>query len=155
MIRAIAAIDEKRGLARDGDIPWKIPEDVKYYRDKTEHSTIIMGRDTYEGFAKPLVNRRNVVISRTLQTVREGFELVHDVDAFLVQATEDIWNIGGAGIFESTLGYCDELYLTHVAGDFNCDRFFPEYDDYKLVTRSPDREQNGHRFYYAVYAKNR
>lgn len=155
MIRAIAAIDDKRGIAKDGDIPWTIPEDTQYYRQKTEHSIIVMGRDTYEGFEKPLVNRQNLVVSRTLQSVRPGFELVADIDEYLRTAAEDVWIIGGAGLYGSTLQFCDELYLTHVAGDFDCDRFFPEYPDFRLAERTPDREQNGYKFYYAIYVKNR
>jgi dihydrofolate reductase len=155
MIRAIAAIDGKRGIARAGDIPWHIPEDTRYYREKTENHIIVMGKDTYDGFAQPLPNRRNIVTSRHLQTVRDGFELIHDVDAFLSNQTEDIWIIGGAGLFESTLHWCDELYLTHVEGDFQCDRFFPDYPGYSLAHRSAEHEQNGYHFYYAVYTKNR
>jgi dihydrofolate reductase len=155
MIRAIAAIDDKRGIAKDGDIPWIIPEDTKYYRDKTMDSIIVMGSETYNGFEQPLPGRRNIVASRSLVSVRDGFELVSDIKTFLLEQSEDVWIIGGAGLYETTLEFCNELYLTHVTGDFNCDRFFPDYQGYALQERSEDKTQNGHQFYYAIHTKNR
>jgi len=156
MIRAVAAIDDKRGIAGAGKIPWSIPADSKYFREQTQSGTVLMGRDTYQEFAQPLPHRRNVVASHELQSVRPGFELTHDVPAFLQQATEDVWIIGGAGLYASTLQYCQELYLTHVAGDFNCDRFFPEFAEaFTQTQRSEVQAQNGYEFYFAVYTKNR
>lgn len=155
MIRAIAAIDDKQGIARNGVIPWVIPEDTQYYRDKTSGHVIVMGKETYDGFERPLPNRRNVVASHRLEAVRDGFELTNDIEAFLKAQTEDVWIIGGAGLYASTIQWCDELYLTHVIGDFDCDRFFPTYNDFVLKERSEDHAQNGHSFYYAIYKRNR
>lgn len=156
MIRAIAAADDKLGLAKDGEIPWVIPEDIAYFRQKTLHSAVIMGKDTYEVFSRSLPDRRNLVASRSLSAVRPGFELIDDVEAFFRQSDEDIWIIGGAGLFGSTLQYCDELYLTRVQGDFDCDRFFPEFkSEFSLVEESTVHEQDGYRFKYATYKKNR
>jgi len=154
MIRAIAAIDDRRGIGRHGDIPWNIPDDTAYYRRHTEHSPIIMGRATYDGFKQPLVNRRNLVMSNSLKEVRQGFELLPDAATFLTTATEDVWIIGGAGPYQALLEYCDELYLTHVDGDYDCDRFFPAYaEQFELVSESPLNEQNGHHFRYAIYRR--
>jgi dihydrofolate reductase len=156
MIRAIVAIDDARGIAAQGAIPWHIPVDAQYFRTQTQNGIVLMGKDTYTEFVRPLPERRNVVASRELQTVREGFELTHDVPNFLQQSTEDVWIIGGAGLYASTLQYCDELYITHVAGDFNCDRFFPEFAaDFAQIQRTPMQIDNGYNFYFAVYQKNR
>lgn len=157
MIRAIAAIDDKRGIAVDDrpphGIPWDIPEDKAYYRTKTSGSIIIMGHNTYGPFRRPLPDRRNIVASHTLKKVGAGFELISNLEAFLLETNEDIWIIGGAELYRTALKYCQELYLTHVEGDFNCDRFFPTYDNFMLKEKSPVHEQNGHRFYYAIYEK--
>lgn len=154
MIRAIAAIDNKRGIAANGVIPWQIPEDVAYFREQTEHSTVIMGWATYLEFAAPLPNRRNIVVSRTEQPVRDGFELVTDVEEFLQKTTGDIWIIGGAGLFETTLQFCDELYLTHVVGDFHCDRFFPPYEnEFKLARESEIKTSGQHQFQFRVFKR--
>ena len=156
MIRAIADLDGQRGIAAKGSIPWSIPLDSQYFRDQTSHGIVLMGRETYEEFAKPLPNRRNVVISRGLQRVRAGFELITDLPTFLKESTEDIWIIGGAGLYESALPYCDELYLTHVTGDYGCNRFFPDYSEaFSLKNQSPVQVQNDYSFTFAVHIKNR
>jgi dihydrofolate reductase len=156
MIRAIAAIDEKRGIAKNGGIPWKLPEDVAYFRQQTEGGIIVMGEATYQEFDNPLAGRRNLVASRTLHEVREGFEVVDDVAAFASNCSEDIWIIGGAGLFASTLQLCDELYLTHIAHDFGCDRFFPEFaDSFRLLqkTREHTDETSSLSYHFAVYKR--
>lgn len=160
MIRAIAAVDEKLGIAASNHaprhIPWTIPEDVRYFRQMIEDGTLLMGRETYDTLHGPLPGRRNLVASRTLQTLRPGFELVTDVDMFLQQTKEDVWIIGGAGLYASTLTMTDEVYLTHIQGDFGCDRFFPEFADQFTCTQQSDWLQSGDYTYrFAVYTKNR
>lgn len=157
MIRAIAAIDDKHGLAAHSSIPWHLPEDLRYFRDQTRDGVVLMGRRTAESLKHPLLNRRNVIASTTLTAPIPGFELVPDAVAFLQTAAQDnqnIWVIGGGELFASTLLLCDELYLTHVSGDFGCDTFFPEYaNNFKQVSVSPMHNQNGHEFQFAVYQK--
>jgi dihydrofolate reductase len=81
MIRAIAVMDSKKGLANDKGIPWlgKIPTDTRYFREKTENSTILMGFNTYKEFAKPLSNRRNLVLTNDPTPLRPGWEPVNDI----------------------------------------------------------------------------
>lgn len=155
MIRAIVALDDTRGIAAQGVIPWDIPRDRQYFRRMTIDSTILMGRETYEQFSVPLASRRNVVASKTLQSVRGGFELTHDAAAFVKQ-NNNLWVIGGAQLYESLITMCDELYITHVAGDYSCDRFFPDFEgDFTQVESSPRIQQNGYHYTFAMYKKNR
>lgn len=160
MIKALASLDEKRGIAAPlpvdapYHIPWRTPEDLRHFRDLTLGSTILMGRGTYETLERPLPGRRNVVASRSLTAVRDGFELVPDAEAFLQEAAETIWVIGGATLFETTLQYCDELYLTHVRGDYRCDRFFPPYADEFVLKEQSDWQVSGDiTFRFAVYKR--
>lgn len=154
MIRGIVAMDERRGIARRGGLPWHIPADLAYFRTQTENHTILMGSKTYNTLPAPLPHRRNVVASYALQVVRPGFELVHDVPAFLRSTKEDVWIIGGAALFAATLADCDELYITHLRGDFNCDRFFPAYQaDFTLAEEQPPQTQNDYTFSFARYIK--
>jgi len=160
MIRLIAAIDRKRGLAKHGILPWFIPEDEKYFTDqtKTHGGHVLTGgmtfRDTYKG--RPLVNRQNYILTRQDEPI-EGAKVVHDLAKFLEDFRDkDLWVAGGAGVFEQVMeaGQADELYLTHIDADFRCDQFFPEYKDkFKLVEESEPREQNGFNFRYARYTK--
>ena len=161
MIRLIAAIDRKRGLAKHGSLPWYIPEDEKYFTDQTKAygGHVLTGgttfRNTYK--AKPLVNRHNYILTHRDEPI-EGAEVVHDLADFLKGFQDkDLWVAGGADVFEQIIqaGQADELYLTHIDADFRCDRFFPVYEDaFRLVEQTKTREQNGFNFTYARYAKS-
>ncbi|HEY1063788.1 MAG TPA: dihydrofolate reductase [Candidatus Saccharimonadales bacterium] len=154
MIRAIAALDDKRGIAANGGIPWNIPEDSRHFRELTERGVVVMGWATYEEFAAPLLNRRNVVVSRTVQPVREGFELLVDVESFLRDAPEDTWIIGGGALFASTLQFCEELHLTHVQGDFDCDRFFPDFmGRFRLKDQTDWQSSGDYTYRFSTYER--
>ncbi len=154
MIRFIAAIDEKYGLADDNGIPWDLPTDKKYFRSKTIHGIVIMGAGWYAEQKLPLPERGNIVASATLKSVRPGFELIVDARKFLKNTKEDIWVGGGAGLFASTLDLADELYITRVEGDFNCTKFFPAFEDkFELFQKSDTQQENGIKFHYEIWKR--
>jgi dihydrofolate reductase len=161
MIRLLAAIDRKQGLAKKAILPWHIPEDEKYFTDQTKSlgGHVLTGgvtfRVTYKG--GPLKNRQNYILTRD-PTPIPGATVVNDLAAFLKDFKEsDLWIAGGSAVFKQVLdlGYADMLYLTHIDADFGCDQFFPDYDknDYVLSQQSERREQNGFYFTYAVYTR--
>lgn len=155
MIRLIAAIDSKRGIAKGGLQPWHIPNDEKYFLDQTSKwgGEILMGRKTYEVIGHPLADRKNYVVSQHAAAVN-GAEVVTDLEAFLKTFGRDLWIIGGASTFEQTLPFADELYLTEIQADFGCDQFFPEYaDKFMPFGEDPLQEQNGFIYKFAVYTK--
>lgn len=154
MIKFIAAIDDKLGLANDFGIPWDLPADKQYYRDHTLNNVILMGYRTYAEFAKPMSDRRNLVLTSPEDPVREGFEAIYDLDEFLLNLDEDLWIIGGAGVFAQTIGKADELYLTRVKGDFHCTKFFPKFEDkFELVSQEPGQQQNAITFHFEVWRR--
>jgi dihydrofolate reductase len=156
MIRFIAAIDSKQGLADEHGIPWqrKLPTDIAYFRAKTKGGIVLMGYRTYEEFDKPLPERRNLVASAKAESLRAGFERVHDASKFLKNTKEDVWVIGGAALFASTLDLADELYLTRVKGDFHCTKFFPPFEqDFRLESRSEPQTENGITFRFEVWRR--
>lgn len=156
MIRFIAALDSKRGVADDHGIPWqsKIPTDVRYFRDKTIGGNLLIGYGWYQEMQKPLPNRRNIVATTKTEVLRPGFEKVSDARKFLLNSKEDIWVGGGAGLFASTLDLADELYLTFVEGDFNCTKFFPEFEDkFEKVSESEPITENGVTFRFTIWKR--
>ncbi len=156
MILFIAAMDERRGIADEHGLPWqgKLPTDVKQFRAKTIHGTVLMGYGTYVEFAKPLSDRHNYVATSSTEKLREGFETVHDARAFLSAAHEDIWVIGGAKLFETTLDQADELVLTRVEGDFGCTKFFPEFEEsFVLTDKGQEQEENGIKFRFEIWKR--
>jgi dihydrofolate reductase len=145
MIRLIAAIDSQRGIATDSGIPWKLPGDSAYFREKTSHGLVVMGRATYDEFATPLHDRENFVFSTATTPLRSGFQVVANLDQLRdAHPDEDIWVIGGATVYAETISQARELLLTQVMGDFDCTKFFPPYEDaFALESRSQDHQESG------------
>ncbi len=154
MIRFIAALDNKRGIADDHGIPWqgKIPTDVAHFREKTLHGIVMMGYGWYAEQEKPLPDRINIVASSKKEKMRDGFEQATDARQFLKDAKDDVWVGGGAGLFASTLDLADELHLTLLEVDFNCTKFFPEYEDkFKKVSESDPITENGTTYRFTIW----
>jgi dihydrofolate reductase len=144
MIRLIAAIDSKRGIATDSGIPWKLSGDSAYFRQKTESGVIVMGRATYDEFATPLHERENLVLTRGPRPLRAGFRAIADLDLLRTEfLDEDVWVIGGATVYREAIAEASELLLTQVLEDFHCTKFFPPYVDlFGLHSRSDDHREN-------------
>lgn len=128
MIRAIAAVDDRLGIATDAGIPWNIPADVAHFRELTMGSNVLMGYATYAEFAGPMPGRTNYVATGQTENIRDGFRPVSDLGSFLPEFTWDLWIIGGATLYATTLDVVEEIALTRVAGDFGCTKYFPAFD---------------------------
>ncbi len=141
MIRPIAAIDSRRGIATDSGIPWKLPGDTAHFHEKTATGVILMGRATYNEFAAPLHKRGNFVLTAESGPLRTGFRTVGSLDQLVAaHPDEDIWVIGGATVYAETIADADELVLTQVVGDFHCTKFFPPYQtEFRLAAQGDDR----------------
>jgi dihydrofolate reductase len=121
VIRLIAAIDSRRGIANDTGIPWSLPGDTAYFHQKTTVGVIVMGWTTYNEFASPLHRRENAVLTTRSEPLRAGFRPVGSLDELAAEhPREDIWVIGGAAVYADTIREADELLLTQVVGDFHC-----------------------------------
>lgn len=154
MIRIIAAIDDKRGIANDEGIPWDIPADQQYYRAKTENSIVVMGYRTYMEYARPLREKHNYVFSPRPIELRDGFEQITDLDTYLRKTSDDIWIIGGAQLFATSIGFVGELYLTRVDGAHGCTKFFPAFKhDFELVSEDGPHEQNGYHYSFTIWKR--
>jgi dihydrofolate reductase len=145
MIRAIAAVDDRLGLATDNGIPWTIPADVAHFREATAGADVLMGYATYQEFGEPKAGSVNYVATGRGAGLRDGFRAVGDVAGFLSGYDHaDLWIIGGAGLYASTLALTEELALTRVQGDFHCTKFFPPFEDtFELVADTVPPEVPG------------
>ncbi len=129
----IVAIADNNVIGKDNDLIWHISEDLKRFKKLTEHHTVVMGRNTYFSLPfRPLKNRRNIVVSRTLVDV-EGVEVVDSIDkAFnLVADEQEVFVMGGASIYEQVIDVADRIYLTVVKKTFEGDTYFPKIDESK------------------------
>lgn len=150
MIRLIAAIDNKRGLAKDGALPWDLPDDWRFFREHTkgQGGIVLMGRKTFDAIGRPLPDRRNIILSKKTNSI-PGIETVNDLS--ILNTLSNVWIIGGEAVYKQTITLADELYLTHIEDDFQCDQFFPDYSKLFIQNwRSEIKEQNGVKFWYEI-----
>lgn len=130
LVSLIVAISLNNAIGRNNQLLWHISEDLKYFKKVTSGHTIIMGRKTWESLGRPLPNRRNIVISRSLKAI-EGAEVFPSIeDALAACNTErEVFIIGGGEIYKQTLPIANRLYLTIVAQMIDdADTFFPVID---------------------------
>lgn len=130
IISSVVAIAENRGIGKDNHLLWRLPADLKHFKDITTGHTVIMGRKTYESVGKPLPNRRNIIITRNKDLKIEGAEVVNTLDQALAlcEGVPEVFIIGGAEIYEISMSVTDKIYLTVVKGNFEADTFFPVLD---------------------------
>lgn len=122
-----------RVIGRGGDLPWRLPEDWKWFKKLTMGHPMLMGRKTMDSIGKPLPGRRNIVLSRTLSDGEqiEGFDLIRDlkqIDSAL-EREDEAWVIGGSEIYRLLIPRCDEVYLSYVFDEYEGDTFLPPFED--------------------------
>ncbi|GIQ67707.1 dihydrofolate reductase [Xylanibacillus composti] len=159
MITMIFAMGRNRVIGRDNKLPWHLPADLQYFKSVTSGSTVVMGRLTHESIGRPLPNRRNIVITSDRAYQAEGCEIMHDI-ADIVQyakAEEELFVIGGAGLFSQLLPYAAKMHITWIDEEFEGDTFLPEWDrsEWKLVSETPGvrDEKNPYHYAFRVYER--
>jgi dihydrofolate reductase len=156
MIRSIAAIDTERGIGKDGKIPWKIPTDERYFTEQTKKygGRVLTGRTTYDRtYHGPLKERTNYILTHD-HTPIPGATVVNDLNEFFEQLEGDLWIAGGGVVFAQTIDRTDELYLTLLGASFNCDAFFPSFEDsFELTSQSEPVTENGITFTFCIYKR--
>jgi len=119
------------GLA--GEIPWRLPDDQKFFRRLTTGHAIVIGRKTFDSIGKALPGRRNFVLSRSEQSPVEGIDFFRDLEAALAFAREipleECFIAGGEAIYRDGLKVADRVYLTRVDAEPEGDTFFPKIDE--------------------------
>ena len=130
-ISMIAAMTDDRVIGIENTLPWKLPNDMKWFRQNTLGKPIVMGRKTFESFgAKALPWRTNIIITRDQSYQAEDSVVVYSIDEALKAAgdVEEVMIIGGASFYQQMLAKADRLYLTFVHADIKGDAWFPEVD---------------------------
>ncbi|WP_026917716.1 dihydrofolate reductase [Gordonia shandongensis] len=116
-VTLVWAQDRVGAIGRAGAIPWRVPEDMKRFKQITDGSTVIMGRKTWESLpdaVRPLPGRRNIVVTRRTDYVAEGAEVVGDIDAALVAGGRAAAVIGGGEIYTAVMDHATRLRVTEV-----------------------------------------
>ena len=131
MLSIIVAMDRNRLIGRGNALPWRLPADLKHFKEVTLGKPVVMGRKTYESIGRPLPGRHNIVISRNPDFTASGCTLVRSADAALQAAGDvpEVMLIGGAQLYAELIPRVQRLYLTRIDAAFEGDAWFPELDD--------------------------
>jgi dihydrofolate reductase len=127
--KAIAAMSENRVIGNQGDIPWHLPEDFKWFKATTMGGILIMGRKTFESIGRPLPGRETFVLSRTPRNIPNVHCFTDLAMLDQMQTDKTVWIAGGGEIYRQMLPHCDTLYLTRVHRKCEGDAFFPEFEN--------------------------
>lgn len=153
MLAYVWAEDENRLIGAGDELPWRLPADVKFFKDITMRGDIVTGRKTYETIPnRPLKDRRNIVLTSDKNYVAEGAIVVHSKEEILEideQETRDLYIIGGSKLFELFENEVDELFRTVIHDTFEGDVYFPQnfdYSKFELVWQEEGKvdEKNRH-----------
>ena len=168
MVSAIVCIDKNWAIGFDGKLLVNIPEDMRFFREKTTNNVVIMGRKTYDSLStKPLPNRTNVVITSKIdkpcEISKEGtvFVTMDFVKMFLntlpKESPINIYIIGGGQIYKELLSYCDKSYVTKVnCGYKEADTYFPnldEIEEWEMVEDGEEKMHRGLKYKFCIYEK--
>ncbi|HBU13285.1 MAG TPA: hypothetical protein DEB31_11390 [Clostridiales bacterium] len=156
----IAAVDENWGIGKDGGLLFHIPEDRKYFKEKTIGKVVVMGRGTFASLpgGRPLLGRTNIVLSADPSFRPEGVILARSIGGLKRMLQEydsnTVFVIGGASLYNRLLESCRYAYITKVECGANADRFMHTLDGragWRLIERSAPGNYNGLAFTFNVY----
>lgn len=162
MIKAIiAAVAANRIIGKDNDLVWRLPVDLRHFKNTTTGHYIIMGRKSFESIGKPLPNRTSIIITRNQDYKQEGAFVVHSLEAALAKAENDkqdkVFILGGGQIYRKAISISDYMYITEVHESFEGDTLFPEIDQaiWREVLREdfPADEKNRYDYSFVEYKR--
>lgn len=129
IISLIAAMDENRVIGRDNALPWRLPADMRHFRELTMGKPLLMGRKTFESIGKALPGRRNIILTRDPDFRAPDCEVARTLDEALAAGagSDELMVLGGADLFAQLLPRASRLYLTEIHASFSGDAWFPEF----------------------------
>lgn len=162
-ISIIAAMARNRIIGKDNRLPWRLPADLRFFKETTMGHTLVMGRKTYESLQKFLEGRRIIVLTRDNNFQAGEAETAPSLEEAVALAgdEEELFIAGGAEIYSLAISrdLVDTMYLTLVHDDFDGDTWFPEFpeSDWKLVSRKDLKkdEKNPYDFSFLKYKRIR
>lgn len=164
-ISLIAALSRNRVIGRNNDLPWHLPDDMKYFMQTTKGHYVIMGRKNYDSIPekfRPLPNRTNIVVTRQAGLKLPNCVVVHSLEEAVAIAREageqELFIIGGAAIYQLGMPLANRLYLTEIDATINGDTYFPDFQKslWREVSRQhhPADERHAFPFDFVIYERN-
>lgn len=135
MIKMIWCEDTKHGVGIQNLLPWSVKEEMEHFRNETRNKTVVMGEATFHSIGQPLKNRTNIVLTNNPHFVYPGIKIYYDLNQIRKDfKNEDIYIIGGCSMYKQFFPYAQELIISTLKKEYNCDRFL-EFDlkDFKKI----------------------
>ena len=157
MVTLVVAHSRNGCIGRDGNLPWRLPTDLKRFKEITLGGTVVMGRRTWESLPPafcPLPGRRNLVLSTDPAYAPPGAEVFASLEAALDACDADCFVIGGGATYARALPLASRVLATLVDADVEGDAFFPELDgSWQCAEVSEPVTENGHTFTFRRYER--
>ena len=158
----IVAASENNVIGSNGDMPWHLPNDFKYFKNKTWGMPVIMGRKSYDALKESLPGRINIVVTRKTDFHPQDAFVFNTIEDAIAKAKEsdakEIFIIGGGEIFKQTMDIVSRIYLTRVHTTLEGDTYYPEINKniWKLVGAQsfPADDKNNYPYTFEVWEKN-
>lgn len=133
-VAMIVAMAQNRVIGVDNQLPWYLPEDLKFFKRMTQAKPLVMGRKTFASIGKPLPNRLNIVVTRDTAWAHPGVKVCHSVQEALaladqqatIEAAEEVMVMGGGDIYSQALAFAQRLYITEIKVEVEGDTRFPD-----------------------------
>jgi dihydrofolate reductase len=166
IISLIAALSQNRVIGKNNDLPWHLPDDMKYFMQTTKGHHVIMGRKNYDSLPekfRPLPNRTNLVITRQENFSAPGCHVFPNMTDALnfakAENNNEVFIIGGAEIYALALPYANKLYLTEINAHIEGDTYFPLFDaqEWNEISRNHHAadERHAHAFDFVIYQRTK
>ena len=161
----VVAVADNGVIGRDGDLPWRLPSDLKRFKQLTLGKPVLMGRKTWDSIGRPLPGRPNIVITRDPAFSAPGATVVSSLDAAIAVArreaetlgVDEICVIGGGQIYAQAFDRADILHVTHVAAAVDGDTRFPAIDPrlFEKVVEEPipQGEKDSHAMRFVTWRR--
>jgi len=129
-VSLVVAASTNNVIGRDGELPWRLPDDLRHFKRITTGKPVIMGRRTFESIGRPLPDRHNIVMTRDPDYAAEGCDVVSSVSEALELAgdADEVMVIGGGQVYRDFLPRADRIYMTRVQAEVQGDTLFPDID---------------------------
>ncbi len=161
-MKAIVAVDKKWGIGKKNGLLFTLPDDMKFFKEKTLGKVVVMGSNTLKSFpnGKPLKNRTNIVLfpggeKRDDCIVADSLDELKEI--LKGYNTDDVFIIGGAMFYKTMLPFCDEVFVTKVDADGEAEVFYENLDalpNFKCVFESEKLNTNGYDIKFTTYRNN-
>lgn len=156
----IAAIGKNNELGKDNKLIWYLPNDLKFFKENTMGSPIIMGYNTFKSLPRLLPGRKHIVLTHRQLEFPEGVDVFHDKEDLLKSLANyngDVFVIGGASIYKQFIGDADKMLLTEVdKEEKTADVFFPEFNKEEYTaTLLNENEDNGIKYKHLEYKRKK